>query len=286
MSRMQAMKRDAAPPRPTQEKRRWKRRLIACMAILPWAPAYAGFETALGHVDGVAQVGSGEMVVRGWSCWTDVSTVSPQVELYVGGERDRGGIKIATAATDQPNEPDVDQVCRTQNRPHRFAIALNIAIRQQYADRTIYVYSVPAFPSGTYTLLGGSGQYTVPAAPAVADAVYYIHTDRLGSNVIMTDDKANVVAKTDYKAYGAASDNQQKNEAPGYTGHYEDPLTELTYMQQRYYDADLGRFLSVDPIAGGPGNVFNFNRYAYASNNPLKFVDPTGMLQQVPHMLD
>ncbi|HKU17852.1 MAG TPA: RHS repeat-associated core domain-containing protein, partial [Candidatus Saccharimonadales bacterium] len=46
------------------------------------------------------------------------------------------------------------------------------------------------------------------------------------------------------------------------------------------------RFLSVDPIAGGPGNVFNFNRYAYASNNPLKFVDPTGMLQQVPHMLD
>ncbi|HKU17854.1 MAG TPA: RHS repeat-associated core domain-containing protein, partial [Candidatus Saccharimonadales bacterium] len=82
------------------------------------------------------------------------------------------------------------------------------------------------------------------------------------------------------------SDNQPKNEAPGYTGHYEDSLTELTYMQQRYYDADLSRFLSVDPIAGGPGNVFNFNRYAYASNNPLKFVDPTGMLQQVPHMLD
>ncbi|RDS83758.1 RHS repeat-associated core domain-containing protein [Dyella monticola] len=93
----------------------------------------------------------------------------------------------------------------------------------------------------------------------------------------MTDANANVVAKTDYKAYGGVADNQQKSEAPGYTGQYEDPLTGLTHMQQRYYDSDLGRFISADLIAARAGDVFNFNRYAYAANSPLNFIDPTGM---------
>ncbi len=93
----------------------------------------------------------------------------------------------------------------------------------------------------------------------------------------MTDANANVVAKTDYTAYGAAADNSSKTEAPGYTGQYEDPLTGLTYMQARYYDADLGRFISTDPVAARAGDVFNFNRYAYANDNPLNFTDPTGM---------
>lgn len=258
------------------KQRRGCRWMIGLVALLPLAPAYAGFETILGNVDGVFQQGSGEMVVRGWACWTDAPGASPNVDLYVGNEREHGGTKIGTFASDQPNEPAVDQVCGTQNRPHRFIITLNTAVRQQYAGQPIYVYGVPWLSFSSYVLLGGSGQYRVPDAPAVSDSVYYIHTDRLGSNVIMTDANANVVAKTDYKAYGAAGDNQQKSEAPGYTGHYEDPLTGLTYMQQRYYDADLGRFISIDPVASRPGDVFNFNRYAYANNNPLSFVDPDG----------
>ena len=260
----------------SRKQHRRYRWMIGMACLIPFAPAYAGFETILGNVDGVFQQGTGDMVVRGWACWTYANGASPKVDLYVGGDRDHGGTKIGTFASDQPNELEVDQVCGTQNIAHRFIITLNIAVRQQYAGQPIYVYGVPWVPSASYVLLNGSGQYRVPDAPAVSDSVYYIQTDRLGSNVIMTDDKANVVAKTDYKAYGAAADNQQKNEAPGYTGHYEDPLTGLTYMQQRYYDSDLGRFISTDPVASRPGDVFNFNRYAYANNNPLSFVDPDG----------
>lgn len=43
---------------------------------------------------------------------------------------------------------------------------------------------------------------------------------------------------------------------------------------QRYYDPQVGRFLSVDPIAAGSG--LNFNRYSYAANNPYRFTDPDG----------
>lgn len=66
----------------------------------------------------------------------------------------------------------------------------------------------------------------------------------------------------------------------GYTGHVMDAATGLTYMQQRYYDPQVGRFLSVDPVTADGKTGTNFNRYKYASNNPYKFVDPEGCPRQ------
>jgi len=55
-----------------------------------------------------------------------------------------------------------------------------------------------------------------------------------------------------------------------------DPDTGLVYMQARYYDPEMGRFVSVDPLGPTPGNASNFNRYGYASDNPTNHADPTG----------
>jgi peptidoglycan L-alanyl-D-glutamate endopeptidase CwlK len=56
-----------------------------------------------------------------------------------------------------------------------------------------------------------------------------------------------------------------------------DGQTGLTYMQQRYYDPQVGRFLSVDPVTAlAKGDMRHFNRYAYAYNNPHTFTDPDG----------
>lgn len=46
-------------------------------------------------------------------------------------------------------------------------------------------------------------------------------------------------------------------------------------MQQRYYDPVIGRFYSNDPV--GVRDTHSFNRYAYANNNPYKYVDPFGL---------
>ncbi len=47
-------------------------------------------------------------------------------------------------------------------------------------------------------------------------------------------------------------------------------------MGARYYDPVIARFTGVDPIGFDPENVHSFNRYAYANNNPYKFVDRDG----------
>jgi RHS repeat-associated protein len=62
----------------------------------------------------------------------------------------------------------------------------------------------------------------------------------------------------------------------GFVGGYDDP-TGLTHLGAREYDPIIGRFISVDPIMD-PANPQQLQGYAYASNNPITYSDPTGLL--------
>ncbi len=115
------------------------------------------------------------------------------------------------------------------------------------------------------------------ALPAQAQTVRYIHTDALGSVVAVTDANRNVVERREYAPFGTQL-TPAVSDGPGYTGHVQDAATGLTYMQQRYYDPGIGRFLSVDPVAADPNTGVMFNRYRYANNNPYKFTDPDGRI--------
>lgn len=105
--------------------------------------------------------------------------------------------------------------------------------------------------------------------------VEYIHTDALGSVVAVTNAAGQVIERNDYEPYGAII-GQPNFGGVGFTGHVQDATTGLTYMQQRYYDPMVGRFLSVDPITADGNAGGNFNRYKYAANNPYRFIDPDG----------
>ena len=100
----------------------------------------------------------------------------------------------------------------------------------------------------------------------------YHHTNALGSNIILTDDNKNVLVRYEYDLFGAirsevgTSDNVRK-----FTGKEYESDVKLYYFAARYYDPYIGRFITRDPIGHG------VNWYAYAANNPLKFVDPTGL---------
>ncbi|MBL8263531.1 MAG: RHS repeat-associated core domain-containing protein [Xanthomonadaceae bacterium] len=108
-------------------------------------------------------------------------------------------------------------------------------------------------------------------------ATKYQHTDALGSPVAVTNESAQAIERMDYEPWGAIIGKPNHN-GIGYTGHVMDGATGLTYMQQRYYDQSIGRFLSVDPVTANSGTGANFNRYWYANNNSYRFVDPDGRL--------
>ena len=103
-------------------------------------------------------------------------------------------------------------------------------------------------------------------------AYEYHHTNALGSNIVLTDDNENVLVRYEYDVFGAvrnevgSSDNARK-----FTGKEWDADVNLYYYSARYYDPYIGRFTSRDPAKDG------LNWYVYTANNPLKFVDPTGL---------
>jgi RHS repeat-associated protein len=116
------------------------------------------------------------------------------------------------------------------------------------------------------------------ASPLIVQAketVRYIHTDALGSVVAVSDEAGNIVERREYEPFGAQL-TPVLADGPGYTGHVQDAVTGLTYMQQRYYDPQIGRFLSADLVTTMDDPIGYFNRYKYANNNPYLFVDPDG----------
>ncbi|WP_232279912.1 RHS repeat-associated core domain-containing protein [Shewanella denitrificans] len=106
----------------------------------------------------------------------------------------------------------------------------------------------------------------------ITTRVIYQHTDILGSVVAESDEAGNIISRSHYEPFGKRLGGDKAG--IGYTGHLQDKDLGLTYMQARYYDPLIGRFYSNDPISYR--GVHSFNRYAYANNNPYKYIDPTG----------
>ncbi len=76
--------------------------------------------------------------------------------------------------------------------------------------------------------------------------------------------------------------NHKNNDADGvptkidlrFPGMVADPESGLYYNWNRYYDPKIGRYITLDPVglAGG------MNTYGYVRNNPLRYTDPSGLL--------
>ncbi|MGH9966426.1 MAG: RHS repeat domain-containing protein [Pyrinomonadaceae bacterium] len=103
-------------------------------------------------------------------------------------------------------------------------------------------------------------------------ASYYFLADHLGSTRALTDVSGNVVEQISYDSFGNSSGSALTRY--GYTGRERDEITGQLYYRARFYDPQLGRFISEDPIGFGGGDV---NLYGYVWQNPLGYRDPLGL---------
>ncbi len=142
---------------------------------------------------------------------------------------------------------------------------------RQLSKRTEYIYAVGRLVAKKIQPITSAGVDVVGAAATVT----YIHTDFLGSPVAETNASGAVDKVERFTPYGEPAD-LTLDAGPGFTGHATDVATGLTYMQQRYYDPELGRFLIPDPVGPEEDFINHFNRYNYAQNNPVRYTDPDG----------
>jgi len=121
---------------------------------------------------------------------------------------------------------------------------------------------------GTNTYVYGLG--LISATDGAGVQTYFLY-DGLGSTTGLTDGSGNNPVSYSYDAFGAI--RTQSGSSPNswlFTGEQRDADSSLYYLRARYYDPAIGRFLSQDPLAAG-------NLYAYVGNNPVNWVDPSGL---------
>lgn len=116
---------------------------------------------------------------------------------------------------------------------------------------------------------------------------YYFVFNAQGDVVQLLHASGNVVANYTYDTWGrctvtsgtggtlSATDIGNINPFR-YRGYYYDTETGLYYLQSRYYDPVVGRFVNADSSLGGNQSVVGNNLFTYCSNNPVNYCDPDG----------
>ncbi|MGG5253603.1 RHS repeat-associated core domain-containing protein [Neobacillus sp. SM06] len=93
------------------------------------------------------------------------------------------------------------------------------------------------------------------------------------------DANGNIVAQYQYDAWGniISSTGTMKDANPyRYAGYRYDNETGLYYLMARYYDPNVGRFITRDTFQGFQNDPLSLNQYVYTNNNPVMNIDPTG----------
>lgn len=113
------------------------------------------------------------------------------------------------------------------------------------------------------------------------EQISWLHPDHLGSVALATDAAGVAIWQASYSAHGAATIKASPRAGRNtftmnlrLPGQYWDAATGLHYNRHRYYDPQSGRYLTPDPLGMPDGP----NSYVYVKNNPLRYVDPEGLV--------
>jgi RHS repeat-associated protein len=146
---------------------------------------------------------------------------------------------------------------------------------------TVYLGGLYEYQNGAVTKYyeGGAIRRT---GYATDSGVFYVVSDQLHSTSVLVNQNGTVNSRNFYYPYGG---NRGGSAFSGittkrFTGQYHEqglPGGEgLAFYNARWYDAQVGMFISADTLVPSPLAPQTFNRYAYVSGNPRKYSDPSG----------
>lgn len=153
-------------------------------------------------------------------------------------------------------------------------------MREAPGDSVLYLPGQELHLTGTVvtpTRYYASGGATV-AMRVGGGTLTWLTADTQGSADVSVNASTGTAIQQRYLPFGARRSTQApptgSNRA--FLGRNVDPTTGLLQDGARYYDMNLGRFLSPDPITT-PGDPQNLNHYSYSIDNPTSFADPSGL---------
>jgi RHS repeat-associated protein len=154
-------------------------------------------------------------------------------------------------------------------------------IAQARSDKPIQLHRTPDWTGKAYKFSEDPLWQESPQPHPFSQMVFY-HCDQIGTPQEMTDEEGEIAWQAQYKAWGEAKVTVEKIRNPlRFQGQYFDHETGLHYNRFRYYDPEIGRYLSKDPIGFAGG----LNLHAYVAN-PTQGVDPLGLQETPPNMDD
>jgi RHS repeat-associated protein len=130
-----------------------------------------------------------------------------------------------------------------------------------------------------YKLAGtqiGARTFTLPSGGTATSTLRWTMGDRQGSAQLTMNANGTGVTRAQYTPFGAHRDSTTLPINRDFLGKVKDPDTGLVRLGARYYDANLGLFVSPDAMPGASGPA-SLNPYSYADNNPIALSDPTGL---------
>jgi len=105
----------------------------------------------------------------------------------------------------------------------------------------------------------------------------YFLTDQVDSVNVVLNDKGDAVTRTEYKPYGETWVQEgDKSNRPKFNSQELDVETGYYFYNARYYEAEIGRFITADNIIPEEYSTQSWNRFSYCKGNPIKYKDPTG----------
>ncbi|TCL53456.1 RHS repeat-associated protein, partial [Hydrogenispora ethanolica] len=138
---------------------------------------------------------------------------------------------------------------------------------------TYYIYAganpLLEYSDGKYLYRIYAGNHAI--AEETGGVVKFYHKDHLGSTRVVTSATGAKLAEYKFAPYGEKELASGDGTAYQFTDKAEDVTTGLDYFGFRFYDPEVGRFISQDPIKDGA------NWFAYCYDNPIRYIDPLGL---------
>lgn len=163
---------------------------------------------------------------------------------------------------------------------HKGVLSRREATAGGSTETTHYIDNLFELKNGSATrwILAGD----LPVACVSDGATLFIHNDHLGSAVIHTDAGGALLTETAFHPFGSTAIAPSGTLPPAFATKKLDADIGLYYFNARWYSPVMGRFISPDPLylyqpEQGLQEPKRLNPYAYAGNNPIRYVDPSGL---------